>query len=137
MKNPSKKPQASRYRVTPYRHHPHLQISGVEMLLALLGAVSRCVVVVHWPLDILDGAFGGWLSAVLGMRLDEFSAAFGAQFGVQWRFCVALAGCATALIVGYETNYGSALFQSVLGGLCLIAAFLALRRGAGANSSAR
>jgi len=39
--------------------------------LATLVALSRAVVGVHWPLDILAGAFGGWLAAVFAVRLAE------------------------------------------------------------------
>lgn len=109
----------------------------LALALAALAAVSRCVVGVHWPLDILAGAFGGWLSAVLGLWLAQSTARFGAQPWVQWTIGAVLAGCAFALILGYKTNYESVPFQAALGGLCLTAAFLALRHGAGANSSSR
>ena len=38
---------------------------------ALLVGLSRIAVGVHWPLDVLGGAFGGWLSAVLGTLLAQ------------------------------------------------------------------
>ena len=42
---------------------------GFFILLAALTGISRAVVGVHWPLDILAGAFGGWLSGVIGTAL--------------------------------------------------------------------
>jgi membrane-associated phospholipid phosphatase len=42
---------------------------GLFILLAVLAGISRAAVGVHWPLDILAGAFGGWLSGVMGTAL--------------------------------------------------------------------
>jgi len=42
---------------------------GLFILIAVLAGISRAVVGVHWPLDILAGAFGGWLSGVMGTAL--------------------------------------------------------------------
>lgn len=101
--------------------------------LASLAALSRCVVGVHWPLDILAGAFGGWLSAVFGLALGRSTEPAGARAWVQWVMGAVLAGCACALILGYNTGYDSGAFQAALGALCLCAALFALRRRAGAN----
>lgn len=49
----------------------HPAISGATLLLALLASISRSVVGAHWPLDTLAGAFGGWLSAVIGVWLYQ------------------------------------------------------------------
>jgi membrane-associated phospholipid phosphatase len=40
-------------------------------VLAVLAGISRAAVGAHWPLDILAGAMGGWLSAALGVFLAQ------------------------------------------------------------------
>lgn len=112
-------------------------VTALVLVLASLAALSRCVVGVHWPLDILAGVFGGWLSAVLGLKLGQATARAGARAWVQWAVGTVLAGCALALILGYNTGYESRVFQAALGVLCLSAAFFALRRGAGVHLLSR
>ncbi len=41
------------------------------LTLAVLVGLSRCVVGVHWPLDVFGGAFGGWLSGWAGVALEK------------------------------------------------------------------
>jgi membrane-associated phospholipid phosphatase len=95
--------------------------------VALLAALSRAVVGVHWPLDLLAGAFGGWLAAVFGLALARRSLAFGMRAAVQWITGLLLAGCAVVLVVGHDSGYPQAMaFQRVIGGVCLALAALAL-----------
>lgn len=42
---------------------------GFFIGIAVLTGISRAAVGVHWPLDILAGAFGGWLSGAFGTAL--------------------------------------------------------------------
>jgi hypothetical protein len=94
-------------------------------------AISRAVVGVHWPLDILAGAFGGWLCAVLAHWLGQRTRNFGERPWVQWILAALLAACAVALVAGYPDDYPQALvFQRVIGICCLAAAALRLRRAA-------
>jgi membrane-associated phospholipid phosphatase len=96
---------------------PLLAFSG--LLLATLAALSRVVVGAHWPLDILGGMFGGWLSALLGLRLAQW---------ISWQpgrhihaallwFCSA---CALALLFTRELGYPQAIpLQMLVGFGCL------------------
>jgi membrane-associated phospholipid phosphatase len=101
------------------------------ILLATLASLSRVVVGVHWPSDILGGAFGGWLAAAFALAVARRSLVFGLRPSVQWVLGVSLAGCALALIFGFDTGYPQAeAFQRIVGTVCLIAAGVTLWRDA-------
>jgi membrane-associated phospholipid phosphatase len=102
---------------------------GLALLLAALAALSRSVVGVHWPLDLLAGAFGGWLSAAIALALARRTLAFGTRESVQWVVGLLLAGCAVALVLGHDSGYPQAMaFQRLIGLACLVSAAVALRR---------
>jgi membrane-associated phospholipid phosphatase len=93
----------------------------VPVAVAAMVGISRCVIGVHWPLDLLGGAFGGWLAAALGLRVAA-QMPFGLRPAAQWVIAMALAGCAVALLMGYPTDYPQALwFQRAIGAACLAA----------------
>jgi membrane-associated phospholipid phosphatase len=95
--------------------------SVIPVAAALLIAISRCVVGVHWPLDILAGGLGGWLAAVVGLRVAA-QVRLALHPVVQWSITAAFAGCAVALLLDYQTQYPQAVwFQRALGALSLIA----------------
>ena len=97
--------------------------------LATVVALSRAVVGVHWPLDILAGAFGGWLGAVAAHWLGSRTRSFGEREWVQWILCALLAVCAVAMALGRPDDYPQAVyFQRLIGICCLVAAALRLRR---------
>jgi membrane-associated phospholipid phosphatase len=99
--------------------------------LATVVALSRAVVGVHWPLDILAGAFGGWLAAVCAVWLAERTRQFGQRALVQWTLAALLAACAVALVLGYPDEYPQAsLFERAIGICCLGAAAARLKRAA-------
>lgn len=99
--------------------------------IAVVAALSRSVVGVHWPLDILAGAFGGWLSAVLALVLAEKTRSLGLHPAVQWILAALVGACAVALALGHPDDYPLALvFQRALGIACLAAAAAALWRDA-------
>ena len=102
---------------------------AAAVALATAVALSRCVVGVHWPLDILAGAFGGWLAAVAAVWLGKKTQRFGERASVQWILAALLGACAIALVLGYPDDYPQAIaFQRLIGICCLAAAALRLRR---------
>jgi len=106
--------------------------SVVPVALAALVGISRSVVGVHWPLDVVGGAFGGWLAAVLGFSVAA-QLPFGLRPAVQWVITVAFAGCAAALVAGYPSEYPQALwFQRAVGVACLAAFAVTFVRDAAA-----
>ena len=78
-------------------HFPGRGHTASFAVLALLVGLSRCVVGVHWPLDVLGGAFGGWLSAAFGTLIAQRWPA-GRRRLPQAFFGLILAGAAAALL---------------------------------------
>jgi membrane-associated phospholipid phosphatase len=85
-------------------------LAGTALFLALAVAVSRAVVGVHWPLDVLAGAFGGWLCAAAGLWLAQRTLAFGLKPWVQWTLGGLLILCSAVLVYGYRSGYPQADF---------------------------
>lgn len=87
--------------------------------LASLVALSRVVVGVHWPLDVVAGALLGWWLVWIGIALAE-----------RWRWCTASAArkvlgiflvlASVMLLAFHDTGYTLLLtIQRVLGGILL------------------
>lgn len=90
------------------------------LAFAILVAVSRSVVGVHWPIDLLAGMLGGWLSALGGIWLARCWRWEMKPF-VRWFTAVIPAVAAVMLLFGYKTGYAdAALLQHVVGAVCLI-----------------
>ncbi|MDP2785074.1 MAG: phosphatase PAP2 family protein [Sulfurimicrobium sp.] len=89
------------------------------LVFAVLVAVSRSVVGVHWPLDLLGGMLGGWLSALGGVWLAG-RWPWEMKLVVRWLSAVIPAIAAFMLLVGYNTGYAeAALLQQAVGAVCL------------------
>ena len=98
---------------------------------ACAAALSRPVVGVHWPLDILAGAFGGWLSAVLALELGRRTSKLGERHSVQWLLALLTGACAVGLALGHPDDYPAALvLERAIGIACLGAAAIAFWRDA-------
>jgi membrane-associated phospholipid phosphatase len=91
----------------------------LALLLAALASLSRIMIGVHWPVDILWGMVGGWLGAWLGLVV---------QARRRWRTSgvagfiagLLLAGIAAALLVSGHIGIPAVLpAQRVLGLACL------------------
>ena len=96
------------------------------LLLAVLVALSRCAVGVHWPLDIVGGALGGWLSALAGLWLAERW--HWGEIGIGRVIIVSFPLFASiTLVAGYDAAYSQAAwFLRCVGIACLsLAAFQA------------
>lgn len=96
-------------------------IMTAVLMLGLLAGLSRAAVGAHWPLDILAGIFGGWISAWLGVRIAA---------GINWSpgnglwiaNHVFFIGVSFALIFGGDLGYPEAAgFRVAIGLVGLIA----------------
>ena len=101
-------------------------LSLLPIAVAVTVAISRCVVGVHWPLDLLGGAFGGWLAAALGLKVAA-ALPTGLRPSAQWIIALILSGCALVLLLTSPTDYAQALwFQRAIGALSLTGFAVAL-----------
>ncbi|MDB5949521.1 MAG: hypothetical protein JWR65_1376 [Massilia sp.] len=98
----------------------HPLIRSSLLALAVLVSLSRVMVGVHWPVDILWGMLGGWLAAWSGLSVYN---------RYRWRTACAgglLAGLvlllvAAALLVSHHVRIPDVLpLQRLLGAICLV-----------------
>ncbi|MGJ7916312.1 phosphatase PAP2 family protein [Massilia sp. LXY-6] len=95
-------------------------LRALLLLLATLVSLSRIMVGVHWPVDLLWGMVGGWLGAWLGLAMHG-------RWG--WRTSgvggflagLLLAGVAAALLVSSHIGIPAVLpAQRAIGCVCLV-----------------
>jgi len=94
-------------------------IKVLVLLLAILVGLSRIACGVHWPLDVLGGAFGGWIAAMIGIWVGQFWRV-GLNIWVQRAF--ALVGTLLAIwsLWFYDNTYpGTGLLQFAISACCL------------------
>ena len=111
--------------------HPLLAL--IVVTLAVLAALSRAVVGAHWPLDIMAGAFGGWLSAALGVWLAQYWRLQPGRW-LQLSMLLFLTLCAGALLITRELGYPQAIGLQILIGLAgFIYGWVSIVKGCGNN----
>lgn len=81
---------------------------------ASLIALSRVVVGVHWPLDILAGAAIGWVGVWVGWRLSEYSSWGWRGIGQKILGTILLAACVVLYFLDYTGYQGIMGFQRVI-----------------------
>jgi len=97
-------------------------LTAIALLVATAVGISRMVVGVHWPLDVLAGIFGGWLGAALALSIGKKTFDFGSRPWVQWVLGCLLMICALILIYGNtKSGYPDSMpFQRAVGLACLL-----------------
>ncbi len=90
------------------------------LALAVLVGLSRIACGVHWPLDVLGGMFGGWLSAVAGVELGRRWQA-GLNVWFQRVLAVLFTLLALWVMFRYDNGFpGTWAFQFIISAGCLI-----------------
>ena len=104
-------------------------VRAIAMIGALLIAVSRAVVGVHWPVDIAIGLALGWLSAWIGWQLVA-DAAWTLTPRARVIVSIVIAGCAIALLFHPVGLPAAAPFRYTLAAIGVVLAALSLARTA-------
>jgi len=76
------------------------------IVLASLIALSRVVVGVHWPLDVLAGATIGWLGVWIGLLLSKYSSWGWGRIGQKILGAILLVACVVLFFVDYTGYQG-------------------------------
>jgi membrane-associated phospholipid phosphatase len=109
-------------------HVRPLSVRAIVLAVAVLVGLSRAVVGVHWPTDILAGAAGGWLCAIAGDAIARRST-LGRHPAMRALLLMLCTGSAVALLAGLSTGYPQAVtLQRAIGALGIAAVVVAALR---------
>ena len=98
----------------------HAAITTLLICAATLVGISRIVVGVHWPMDVLAGAMLGWLCAVGGIAIAQ-RWQWGTRATAQQTFTVMLTAAAGVLLTYHNTGYeGAVWFQRGIALACIL-----------------
>lgn len=88
--------------------------------VACLVGLSRIMVGVHWPMDVLGGAVFGWVNAYLGVLWSRHWL-WGRRPAARWVLATVLVTAAVVLYSNYDIGYAQVQWlQRALALLCLI-----------------
>jgi membrane-associated phospholipid phosphatase len=100
-------------------HQTRSWIKILVLLLALMAGLSRIACGVHWPLDVLGGAFFGWLAAGAGIWVGQ-RWKLGLNIWAQRLFAALFTLVAIWSPLYYDNPYpGTGMLQLAITAICL------------------
>lgn len=117
-----------------WMHLQSLRLRMFALVMAVCVGLSRIVVGVHWPLDVLAGSAIGWLSAYAGSWL-AVRWPLGHHPAMRRTLITVIAACAFAALTFLDTGYPQARgVQQAVGAMSLVSLILATWRARSARN---